>query len=261
MTTGTATILRHDDGRVAVLTLNRPEIRNALDTQSLRLLVSHMRDIAADDAVGVVVVTGAGDTAFSAGGDMREMTEFRSALEMDLAFDAWQEVQECVTRSFKPVIAAINGYAYGGGTELAMACHIRVAAEGAKLGQPEIVHDHIPGGGGTQRLPRLLPLGIAYEYLLTGDPITAAEAHRLGLVNHVWPAAELMPRSLELAGRIAERAPLAVRYTMEAVRLGLDGPLDNGLRLERALGGLVLETEEAQEGLTAFLGKKRKAKK
>ena len=252
------TILRSDRGRVAVLTLNRPERRNALDVDSLRLLAAHMRDVGGDDSVRAVVVTGAGGVAFSAGGDMREMTGFETALSLDLAFDAWQAAQECLSRSFKPVIAAINGYAYGGGTELAMACHIRVAAEGAKLGQPEIAHDHIPGGGGTQRLPRLLPLGVAYEYLLTGEPIPAAEAHRLGLVNHVWPADELMPRALDLAGRIASRSPLALRYTMEAVRLGLDGPLDTGLRLERALGGLTMETDEARAGLATFLDRARK---
>jgi enoyl-CoA hydratase len=173
----------------------------------------------------------------------------------------WQDTLERIERSPKPVIAAINGYAYGGGTELAMACHLRVASEDAKLGQPEIALDHIPGGGGTQRLPRLVPIGIAYEYLLTGEPIPAVDAHRIGLVNHVWAKAELMPNTLALASRIAQRGPVAVRYTLEAVREGLNAPLSVGLRLERALAGLVLESDEARAGLEAFLSKRRRAQR
>lgn len=252
------TILRHDEGRVAVLTINRPRVRNAMDIAAMRLLGEECARAGTDAAIRVIVITGAGDVAFSAGGDMAEMITF-TPLASDTVMDVWQTTLERIERSPKPVIAAINGYAYGGGTELAMACHIRVAADTAKLGQPEIALDHLPGSGGTQRLPRLIPLGIAYEYLLTGDAIPAQDAHRLGLVNHVWPKAELMERALALAERIAERGPVAVRFTLEAVREGLKGPLDAGLRLERALSGLVLESDEARKGLEQFLAKKRKA--
>ena len=138
-----------------------------------------------------------------------------------------------------------------------MACHIRVAGASARLGQTEMVHDHIPGSGGTQRLPRLIPLGLAYEYLLTGDPIAAADALRLGLLNHVWPDAELMPRTLELAARIAERSPEAVGCLMEAIRGGLDRPLAAGLELERQLAIRVLGSADAQAGLDEFFNKKK----
>jgi enoyl-CoA hydratase len=250
------TILRRDHGRVAVVTVNRPAVLNALDIPTIRLLSREIAAIGEDPSVRVVVLTGAGDRAFSAGGDIAEMATM-AGLATDHVMAAWQATLETIGRSPKPVIAAINGYAYGGGTEVAMACHIRVASADARLGQPEILLDHIPGAGGTQRLPRLVPLGLAYEYLLTGDAIPAAEAHRIGLVNHVWPTTELMVRSLELAERIAERSPTAVRLTMEAIRDGLAGSLETGLRLERALASLVLESEEARTGLQSFLAKRK----
>lgn len=251
------TIVRQDHGHIAVLTLNRPAVRNALDTRTMRELGRAVSEIIADPDLRVIVITGSGDIAFSAGGDIAEMAT-HAGLAADTAMLSWEETLRIIENSPKPVIAAINGFALGGGTELAMACHLRTASETALLGQPEIALDHLPGAGGTQRLPRLIALGIAYEYLLTGDPIPAAEAYRLGLVNHVWPANELLPRTLDLAGRIAERAPIAVRFTMEAIRLGLQGSLDTGLRLERALSNLVLESHEAQKGLQNFLEKRRR---
>ena len=252
-----ATILRRDEGAVAVLTINRAHVRNAIDTSTLRLLGEHVRALAEEEANRVVVITGAGDVAFSAGGDMSEMLGF-GAIAADTEVAVWQETNEIIERSPKPVIAAVNGYAYGGGTELAMACHIRVASESARFGQTEIVHGHIPGGGGTQRLPRLIPLSAAYEHLLTGDPIPAQDALRLGLVSHVWSAEELMPRTLELASRIAERSPTAIRYTLEAVRGGLYGPVEAGIRLERALAALVVDSPEYKAGIEAFLAKAKK---
>ena len=251
-------IARRDEGAIAVLTINRPEVRNAIDSAGIRLVGDLVRDIARDPSIRVVVITGSGDKAFSAGGDMAEMAENITALTTYELIDPWMESLLAIERSPKPVIAAVNGYAYGGGTELAMACHIRVASENAKFGQTEIALDHLPGGGGTQRLPRLIPLGAAYEYLLTGEAITAAEAHRLGLVNHVWPAEQLWERTMDLAGRIAARAPIAVRLSLEAIRDGLKGPLEVGLRLERALAGIASESEPAQQGLADFLNKKRK---
>ena len=188
-----------------------------------------------------------------------EMTA-HAGLQADQAMIAWDDTLRTIETSPKPVIAAINGFALGGGTELAMACHLRVASDVAQLGQPEIALDHLPGAGGTCAAPRLIPLGVAYEYLLTGDPIPASEALRIGLVNHVWPAAEFMSRTVELAERIAARSPVAIRLTLEAIRLGLQGSLDSGLRLERALGSMISGSEEAKEGLRVFLNRRKKKK-
>jgi enoyl-CoA hydratase len=253
------TLLRQHQGRVAILSINRPEVRNAIDISTMKALGVAIREVIADPTLRVAVITGSGDIAFSAGGDIDEMT-MHAGLKADQAMVAWEETLRLIETSPKPVIAAINGFALGGGTELAMACHLRVASDRAKLGQPEIVLDHLPGAGGTQRLPRLIPLGLAYEYLLTGEPITATEAHRIGLINHVWPAAELMSRTTALAERVAERSPIAIHLTLEAIRLGLQGSLESGLRLERALASLSLESEQAQQGLRVFL-KKRKSKR
>ena len=251
------TVLAERRGAVTLLTLNRPRVRNAIDTATMARLGEEVRAAHADAAVRVLVITGSGDRAFSAGGDIEEMTTY-SGLSADSAMTVWQATLFDIENGPKPTIAAINGFALGGGTELAMACQIRTASEGALLGQPEIALDHLPGAGGTQRLPRLIALGPAFEYLLTGDPIPAAEAHRLGLVNHVWPQAELMERTLELAERIAQRSPVAVRLSLDAIRFGLQGTLEAGLRLERSLAGLTLESEEAQEGLKNFLAKRRR---
>jgi enoyl-CoA hydratase len=252
-----ASIQRRNEGPVAILTLARPEVRNALDIAAMRALGDAMRTILSEPETRVVVITGSGDVAFSAGGDIAEMTTL-AGLASDQTMATWEETLRLIETSPKPVIAAINGFALGGGTELAMACHFRTASETATLGQPEIALDHLPGAGGTQRLPRLIPQGIAYEYLLTGDPIPAAEAHRLGLVNHVWPSSELMPRTIALAARIAERAPIAVQFTLEVVRLGLQGTLETGLRLERALAALVLESDAAKAGLETFLSRRKR---
>jgi enoyl-CoA hydratase len=253
------TLLKRTHNRVAVLTINRPQVRNALDIATIRLLGKHVTELAAEDEFRTILITGRGDQAFSAGGDIAEMTTF-SPLSADQLMTSWQITLESIERSPKPVIAAINGIAFGGGTELAMACHIRLASDDARLGQPEIALDHLPGGGGTQRMPRLIPIGLAYEYLLTGDPIPASEAWRIGLVNHVWPKHEFMNRALAFADRIAVPAPVAVRYTLEAIREGLKGPLDVGLRLERAMAGLVMESPEAQQGLHEFLARKKNKK-
>lgn len=251
------TVRRYDRGAVATLQIERPEVRNAIDTATMLLLGKLTRVAIEDPVVRVIVIRGAGDKAFSAGGDMNEMINF-TPLRSDQGMASWQDTLAIIERSPKPVIAAIRGFALGGGTELAMACHVRVASDDAKLGQPEIALDHLPGAGGTQRLPRLIPLGIAYEHLLTGDPIPVAEAHRLGLVNHVWPAAQFDERVAEFAERIAERAPVAVRATMEAIWEARSAPLDSGLRTERALASLVLESPEARKGLDDFINKKNK---
>ena len=254
----TPKLLQSRNGHVTTLTINRPQARNAIDTETMHLIEDAVRALGRDDDTRVIVLTGAGDIAFSAGGDMKEMQTF-SALSGDQVMEVWQTGLDVIESSRKPVICAINGFAYGGGTEIAMACHIRVAVEGAKLGQTEIALDHLPGGGGTQRLPRLVPLGFAYEHLLTGEPIDAAEAHRVGLVNHVWPRTEFADRTADLAGRIAARAPVAVQYTLDAVREGLKGSLSTGMRLERALASIVLSSDAAQKGLDDFFNQGRRA--
>ena len=249
-------IRREDRGPVSILWLDRPEKRNAITTGMMWRLGDLVRACQRDAEVRVIVVAGKG-RHFSAGGDMREM-QTHDALSIDAVMVAWQENLEVIERSLKPVVAAVQGAAYGGGTELAMACHIRVCAESARFAQTEIALDHLPGGGGTQRLPRLLPLGIAYEHLLLGNPIDAATALRLGFVNHVWPEAELLDRTFDLAGRIAARSATAVRYTMEAVRNGLQGSLESGMRLERALASLANESPEARAGMRQFFDDDRR---
>jgi enoyl-CoA hydratase/carnithine racemase len=249
-------ILRKDHGAVAVLTLNRPAKRNAITTAMMWALGDHVRRLQRDTKVRAIVIAGAG-LHFSAGGDMREMLGM-DTLGTDSTMVAWQENLEVIERSLKPVIAAVQGAAFGGGTELAMACHIRVCADDARFAQTEIALDHLPGGGGTQRLPRLIPLGLAYEHLLLGTPIDAATALRIGFVNHVCARAELMGHALDLASRIAARGPVAIRYTMEAVRSGLMAPLEVGMRLERAFAALVNESEEARAGMAQFFGAGRR---
>jgi len=251
-------LLQATQANVTTLTINRPEVRNAIDTETMHLIEDAVRVLGREDETRVIVLTGSGDIAFSAGGDMKEMQTF-SALSGDQMMAVWQTGLDVIEASRKPVICAINGFAYGGGTEIAMACHIRVAVEGAKLGQTEIALDHLPGGGGTQRLPRLVPLGFAYEHLLTGEPIDAADALRVGLVNHVWPREVFAQKTADLAGRIAARAPVAVQYTLDAVRDGLNGSLSTGMRLERALASIVLSSDDAQKGLQDFFTKKRRA--
>jgi enoyl-CoA hydratase/carnithine racemase len=208
----------------------------------------------ADETIRALVITGAGDIAFSAGGDMKEMQN-TSALGSDRDTGPWWETLGRIERAGIPVIAAVNGYAFGGGTELAMACHIRMCSDNAQFGQTEIRHDHLPGAGGTQRLPRLIPLSAAYELLLTGDALSAADALRLGLVSRVTTRQDLLPEAIALARRIAARSRIVVQYTLEAIREGLAGPLEQGLRLERALAALVMESAEAQQGLKTFAGR------
>jgi enoyl-CoA hydratase len=253
----TDTIHVGTDGPVGIVTINRPSVRNAIDTATMRGLGEAVRAAEADDSVRVVIITGAGDIAFSAGGDMAEMQRSPSLIACDVDLRVWQDALGRIERLTKPVIAAINGYAFGGGTELAMACHIRVCGDTAQFGQTEIRHNHLPGAGGTQRLPRLIPLSAAYELLLTGDSLDAAGAYRLGLVSHVWPKTELMANAVALAKRIAQRSPVAVRYTLEAVAAGLAGSLEAGLRIERTMAALVMESQEAQAGLNNFNEKAR----
>jgi enoyl-CoA hydratase len=244
------------DGAVAVVTVDRPQVLNALNGATLAELKRAMSDLQHDDEIRAVVITGAGQKSFIAGADIRELALLSPAAGREHAA-AGQRVLDLIEGLGRPVIAAINGYALGGGCELAMACTLRIAAEGARLGQPEINLGLIPGYGGTQRLARHVGAGRAFEMLLTGEPITAAEAHRIGLVNRVVPDADLLPEAKGLAAALASKAPLAVRYILDAVGRGANLPLSEAQALEAALFGLIASTADMKEGTSAFLEKRR----
>jgi enoyl-CoA hydratase len=243
------------EGAVAVVTFNRPKVLNALNLATLDELAATMRQLQHDATVRCVIITGAGEKSFVAGADINELAALTPTLGREHA-RAGQAVFDIIEQLGKPVIAAINGYALGGGCELAMACTLRIAADTARLGQPEINLGIIPGYGGTQRLARLIGTGRALELLLTGEQIGAAEALRLGLVNRVVPPADLMPEAHKLAATIAGKAPVAVRYILEAVRCGMQQPLGDAQAFEATLFGLVASTEDMREGTRAFLEKR-----
>ena len=244
------------DGAVAVLTISRPQVLNALDSPTLDALRRAALEVKHDRAVRAVIVTGAGDKAFVAGADINELARQTPAEGREHALRG-QHVFDLIEHLGKPVVAAINGYALGGGCELAMACTLRIAADTARLGQPEITLGIMPGYGGTQRLSRLVGKGVALDLLLSGRQVTAAEALRLGLVNAVVPAAELMTAARALAADLAARAPIAAQYIIEAVNRGLEIPLDQAQGLEAALFGLLASTDDGREGTAAFLEKRK----
>ena len=249
-------VLLERDGTVAVVTINRPKVLNALDTATLDALRRVLVALQHDDAVRAVVITGAGDKSFVAGADINELATQSPAGGREHARRG-QQVFDLIESLGKPVIAAVNGYALGGGCELAMACTLRIAADGARFGQPEINLGIIPGYGGTQRLARLVGSGRALELLLTGEQISAAEAHRIGLVNRVVPAAELLAESRKLAALLASKAPVAARYIIEAVHDGAGQTLRDAQILEATLFGLVASTDDMREGTEAFLQKRK----
>lgn len=250
-------VLFEQKGHTATFTINRPEAMNALNGAVRRGLADALTRLNEDADLWVGIITGAGERAFSAGADLLEMSQRRHS---DSADPFWGPASTpSLTRGLavaKPIIAAINGYCLGGGLELAMACDIRIAAEHAQLGQPEVKRGIIPGAGGTQRLPRTIPIGPALELLFTGDRISAQEAFRLGLVNRVVPAAELMTEAWSLADRINQNAPLAVRAAKEAALRGIQVPLEQGLRIESFLSRIVHDTEDSREGPRAFAEKR-----
>jgi enoyl-CoA hydratase len=241
--------------RVATVTLNRPKVLNALNATLLGELDELFAELAADNAVRVVLLHGAGGKAFAAGADISELAGVDAAAGEVLA-GRTQRIFRRIETMGKPVIACIDGFALGGGCELAMACTLRLASEAARLGQPEIKLGLIPGYGGTQRLPRLVGQGAALTLLLTGAIIDAAEALRIGLVDEVHPPGKLMERAAELARLIAGMPPLAVSAAIEAVGSGADLPLDQALALEASIFGRLCGTEDKHEGTRAFLEKR-----
>jgi enoyl-CoA hydratase len=244
------------DGAVAVITINRPEKRNALNSETIDELRRAILALKHDDGVRAVVITGAGDKAFIAGADINELAVQTPVGGREHAHRS-QHVLDLIETMGKPVVAAINGVALGGGCEVAMACTIRIAADTARLGQPEINLGLMPGYAGTQRLPRLVGKGRALELLLTGDAITAAEAHRIGLVNRVVPAGELVAEARKLAATLADKAPVAARYIIDAVNRGLEMSSAEAELYEATLFGLVSTTEDMREGTKAFLDKRK----
>jgi len=239
---------------IATITLNRPRVLNALDRETFAHLEMAFGQIAADLAIRCAIVTGAGERAFCAGADIRELNELGAAGALE--FMAYgQAVFDAIAACPTPVIAAVNGYALGGGLELAMACDIRLAADSAHFGQPEITLGSIPGWGGTQRLPLLVGLGKARELILTGTIVDAATAERIGLVNQVVPAEELMPAAREMARRIAGLPPVALALAKDAIRQ-VEGDLAAGLRVEREHVATTFATEDQREGTRAFFEKR-----
>ncbi|MBW3554574.1 MAG: enoyl-CoA hydratase/isomerase family protein [Gemmatimonadetes bacterium] len=246
-------LLDRSDG-IATITINRPEKRNALSAAVRRELVAALDAVEADTSVRVVVLTGAGEKAFVAGADIAEFAE-RTPIEQREAMEG-RRVFDVVASLPKPVLAAINGFALGGGCELALACDIRLAARSARLGQPEVNLAILPGGGGTQRLPRLVGHGTAMRLILTGELIDAAEAHRIGLVDEVVDDGALAARARELAGSIARHSPVALKLIKQSVRAAAEMPLSAGLALERELFITAFSSEDRVEGVRAFLEKR-----
>ena len=244
------------DGAVATLTVNRPKVLNALNSATMDDLRRAILELKHDETVRVVMLTGAGEKAFIAGADINELALQSPTSGREHALMG-QHVLDLIEHMGKPVIAAINGYALGGGCEIAMACTIRVAADTAKLAQPEINLGIIPGYAGTQRLTRLIGRGRALELLLTGDAVTATEAHRLGLVNRVVPAADLLKEARALAAQLAAKAPIAIRYILDAVDRGLQMSFGEAEAFEATLFGLVASTDDMREGTKAFLEKRK----
>ena len=249
------TLLLERRGRVAIITINRPEKRNALNIKTRAEGAALIAELRADDSVGVVVITGAGDKAFIAGADIAEFAG-RTAITQRAVMTE-RSLFNAIDAFPKPVIAMVNGYCLGGGCELALACDIRVASETASFGQPEINLGIIPGGGGTQRLTRLIGEGRAMEMILTGEIIDAKTALAIGLVNHVVPRDQLEAKTMEIADRIAEKGPISVSLAKEAVKIASRSNLDEGLRREVDLFALCFATEDKDEGVNAFLEKRK----
>ncbi len=242
-------------GAIATVTVNRPDKLNALNMAVMEELRAAFTAIREDAAVRVAILTGEGLKAFVAGADIAELNK-HDTVSAKAYTHKGQSVLDLIEDLGKPVIAAVNGFALGGGCELAMACTFRIASENAKLGQPEVKLGIMAGYGGTQRLPRLVGKGPALQLLLTGEHISAQEAMRIGLVNEVVPQPDLLKRCEEIAAKIIANAPLAVQYTMEAVHHGMEMPLREGLFLEASLFGVCCATEDKNEGTRAFLEKR-----
>ncbi|HVT04677.1 MAG TPA: enoyl-CoA hydratase-related protein [Thermoanaerobaculia bacterium] len=240
---------------VFIITIDRPKVLNALNAQTVEEIGRAFEEARTDDAVKAVILTGGGEKAFVAGADINELAQ-KTPITGKETSEHGQRILSRIESFPKPVIAAINGFALGGGCELALACHIRIASDKAQIGLPEVTLGIIPGYGGTQRMARLLGKGKALELICTGDRIGAAEAEKIGLVNRVVPGETLMQAAEEMARKIASRSPVAVRAALEAVNFGVDMPFEQGQFLEATLFGLLCASEDMKEGMNAFLEKR-----
>ena len=250
------TLIYEKKENIGLLTINRPDKLNAISNELTSELSQFLGEIENDEELRVLIITGAGDKAFVAGADIKELVDRDAKIGRRVSRER-QEVFSRIEDLQIPVVAAVNGYALGGGLEIALACSIRVCSEKAQFGAPEVKLGIIPGDGGTQRLPRLVGLGRAMEMILTGDFIDSQEAYRIGLVNKVFPHEELMDGAMELAQRIASRPPLAIRYAKEAVNRSQEGDAVSGFALESYLHALACTTEDKKEGVSAFLEKRK----
>jgi enoyl-CoA hydratase/carnithine racemase len=250
-----ANVLYEKRNAIAYVTVNRPKALNALNTPTWKDLQTAFEDARDDPAVRGVILTGAGDKAFIAGADISELAR-TTPFEAEQSSRFGQGVLDLIEDLGKPVIAAVNGFALGGGCETAMACTIRLAVESAKFGQPEVTLGLVPGGGGTQRLPRLVGKGRALQLILSGEMIDAQEAYRIGLVNEIVPLANLITRAEAILKKIAGNAPIAVRFALEAANKGMEANQSEGLLLEASYFGLCAATEDKKEGTSAFLEKR-----
>jgi enoyl-CoA hydratase/carnithine racemase len=250
-----ANVLYEKKDAIAYVTVNRPKVLNALNTPTWKDLRVAFEEAQNDAGVRAVILTGAGNKAFVAGADISELAQ-ATAVDAENSSRFGQGVLNLIENLGKPVVAAINGFALGGGCETAMACTIRIAVDSAKFGQPEVALGLLPGGGGTQRLPRLIGKGRALQLILSGEMISAQEAHRIGLINEIVPAAGLIPRAEAILKKIASNAPVAVKFALEATNKGMDTSQDEGQLLEASYFGLCAATEDKKEGTTAFLEKR-----
>src|SRR5258705_6776795 len=250
-----ANVLYEKRGAIAYVTVNRPKVLNALNAPTWQDLRTAFEDAQNDPAVGGVILTGAGDKAFIAGADISGLAQ-ATAIDAERSSRFGQQVLDLIENLGKAVIAAINGFALGGGCETAMACTLRIAVEHAKFGQPEVKLGLLPGGGGTQRLPRLVGKGRALQLILTGETISAQEAYRIGLVNEVVPVANLIARAETILKQIAANAPIAVKFSLEAANKGMDTSQAEGFALEASYFGICAATDDKQEGTSAFLEKR-----
>ncbi len=244
--------------RLAVITVNRPEVRNALESRVVQELIATFERLAKAPDVGAIILTGAGDKAFIAGADIKEMAS-KGALEMERFSELGRRLEDAMTSCPKPILAAINGHALGGGCEIAMCCDIRIASDRAKIGQSEINIGIIPGFGGSQRLPRLVGPGWAAEMILTGEPIDAATAERIGLVNRVVPQERLLEETKAIAAKILAKSPAAVALARACLRAAQEMSLPAGLAYETAAFGVAGATQDKAEGMAAFIEKRKPA--
>jgi len=249
------TVAYEKKGRIAYVTMNRPKVLNALNRTALADLTAAFEDARDDESIRGVILTGAGGKSFIAGADINEVAT-DTPVQAEAKTRRGHDLMDLIENLGKPVIAAVNGFALGGGCEAALACAIRLASDSAKFGLPEVKLGIIPGYGGTQRLPRLVGKGVAMQLILSGAMIDAAEAHRVGLVNEVLPGAELISRAEAILNQIGANAPLSIKYAIEAVNKGMETSLAGGLVLESTLVAICTSTEDKKEGTTAFLEKR-----